>query len=233
MRKRIVRGLPVLILCCLLLIAYSQSASAELLAGVQLGYGQTQYAKFLGENGESHTEWSSSLWARYPYEDLLFTASYQGSLGLQGFSSSRHLAHAGLSYLFLEEDILKVYGGLGYNLVSAGIPTDDDKKHTFTGHGFTGQAVLDIAITDELWTSATVIAAPWAKWSHNVAETTNHNIDSSSAFAYKLELFYDFSEEFGAHLSLLGSTYKVPAYDDVGETRSSSVSINLGVTKHF
>jgi hypothetical protein len=233
MRKKKVHGLPVLVLCCILIAALTQSASAELLAGVQLGYGQARYSQILGEKGTSSTEWSSSLWARYPYEDVLISALYQGSLGLQGFSSSRHLAHAGVSYLFLEEDMLKVYGGIGYNLVSAKLPVTGDEHNTFTGHGFTGQVVMDIEITDELWTSATVIANPWAKWSHTLPGPTKHVDASGSAFAYKLELNYDFSEEFSAHLSLLGNTFSVPKYEDTGQTKGSSVSINLGVTREF
>ena len=239
MHKRfLVHALPILILCCFLLVPHS--AFAQLLAGVHLGYGRTSYDQVLGEKNLTNTEWSSGVWANYRHEDLLFTGFYQGSLGLQEFNASRHLAHIGANYRFLEEDMLQVYGGLGYQLVSTRFSTpqvDSGKRNTLTGHGFSGQVVVDIAITDEFRSRATVIANPWTKWAHAADGVTDTNIDSGHAFVYKLELYYDFSTDFGAHLSVLGNTYQVPGFSrgnmEIGETKSSAVSINLGVTRHF
>lgn len=237
-RRFLVHALPLLILCCFLLLP--QSASAQLQAGVHLGYGRTNHGQVLGEKNLTNTEWSSGVWADYRHEELLFAGFYQGSLGLKDFNSSRHLAHIGVSYRFLEEDMLQVYGGLGYQLVSTRFSTPEvnsGNRNTLTGHGFAGQVVVDIAVTDEFRTSATVIANPWAKWSHTADGVTDTNIDSGHAFVYKLELYYDVTAEFGAHLSIVGNTYQVPKFvrdnEEVGETKSSAVSINLGVTRHF
>ncbi len=235
MRKRIsAHALFGLTLCFLLLLP--QMASAELLAGVHLGYGRTTYSQVLGEENVQNTEWSSGIWANYSHEDLLFSALYQGSLGLHGFKANRHLAHAGASYLFLKEDALQVYGGLGYHLVSTRFETpevDNGERHTLTGHGIAGQVVVNISISDELRTAATVVASPWATWSHNVANNTRHDIGSGSSFIYKLELVYDFSSDFGAQLSVLGNNYRVSDDAGQGNTRSSAASINLGITHQF
>lgn len=237
-KRFFVHALPVLILCCFLL--QPQSASAQLQAGVSLGYGRTSYSQILGEKNVQNTEWSSGVWANYGHEDLLFTGMYQSSLGLQGFNANRHLAHVGASYLFLEEDALQVYGGLGYHLVSTRFATpevDNGERNTLTGHGFAGQVIVSIAINEEIQTAATVIASPWANWSHNVANNTRHDVGSGSSFVYKLEVIYDFSTDFGAQLSVLGNVYSMPAFshngETIGETRSSSSSLNLGVTRHF
>ena len=233
-KKFLLPALPMIILCCLLLLP--QAASAELTAGVNLGYGRTNYPQLLGEKNISNSEWSSGLWARYHHDDLLFTGLYQTSLGLQGFSGSRHLGHVGVSYRFLEEDVLTVYGGLGYQLVSNRfeLPAVDNDRHRLTGHGFAGQVVVDIALTEEFRTTAMIMANLWTKWGHTSGGTTDSNIDSGNAFIYKLELVYDFSEEFGAQFSVLGNTYSVPAFAPYdGQTKSSSTSINLGVTRRF
>ncbi len=238
MRRRLLLSALPLLLCLLLVLP--QAVSAEVLAGVHLGYGRTNYSQVLGHKDLSNSEWSAGIWANYHHEELLFTALYHGSLGLQDFGANRHLAHVGANYRFLVEDILQVYGGLGYHLVSTRFETpeiDSGERHVLTGHGFTGQVVVDIALSEEFKTSATVVANPWAKWSHQADKVTDANIDSAPAFVYKIELNYDVSEDFGAHLSLLGNTYKVPAFTrssgSIGETKSSSVSINLGVTRKF
>jgi len=234
MRKRYnLRGLPVLILGCLLLI--SQTASAELLAGVDLGYGRTSYAQVLGGGKLNNSEWSAGIWARYDYEDLLFTGLYHGSLGLRGVNTSRHLAHVGANYRFLEEDALQVFGGLGYSLVSIRFETpevDSGQLNTLTGHGFTGQVVVDIAISDQVRTTATVAASPWARWSHRTEASTNHDVGSGSTFFYRLEVSYHLSDDFGAELSLLGNNFGVKGDAPVG-TKGSSASVNLGVTRRF
>jgi hypothetical protein len=227
-------ALPLLILCLVLLL--SQGASAQLQAGVHLGYGRNSYSSILGEKNVAHTEWSSGVWADYYHEDLLLTGFYQGSLGLKDFKSSRHLGHIGAAYRFLEDDMLQVYGGLGYQLLSTGLNApqiDEGKVNTFTGHGFSGQVVVGIDISDEFRTIAMVAASPWARWSHQADNVTDANIKAGHSFLYKLELYYDFSEEFGAHFSILGNTYRVPEFKEISETRSSSVSFNLGVTRHF
>ncbi len=235
MRKRfIVSSLPLIILCCFLLVP--NVASAELLAGVHLGYGRTNYSQVLGDNKVSNTEWSSGVWANYRHEDLFFEGFYQGSLGIQDFKVSRHLGHVGVSYLFFEEDVLQVFGGLGYQLISTRFDTpqvDGGNTNTLTGHGFAGQVVVDIAISEEFRTTATVAGNPWAKWSRSSGNTTVASDESGQAFIYKVELFYDFSDDFGAHLSLLGNNYRVPSFGTVGATRSTSTSINLGVTRSF
>lgn len=239
MRKRfLVHGLPILILCCLLLIPHT--VSAELIAGVHLGYGRTNYPQVLGQNNVTNAEWSNGLWASYNHEDLLFTGVYQASLGLQDFDSSRHLAHLGVSYRLLVEDMLSVYGGLGYQLVSTRLETlqvDSGERHSLTGHGFAGQVVVDIALSDQLRTTAMVAANPWTQWSHTSSNISNANIESGNAFIYRLGLDYDFSEEFGAHVSVLGNTYSVPAFshndETIGRTKSSSASVNLGITRRF
>ena len=234
MRKRSwLRGLPILVLCCLLLIPHS--ASAELLAGVHLGYGRTTYSQVLGGKGLKNSEWSAGIWANYHHEELLFTGLYHGSLGLEGAEISRHLAHVGANYRFLEQDALQVYGGLGYQLVSTRFQTPEihsGDRNTLTGHGFAGQVVVDIGITEEVHTSAMVMASPWATWSHGTDTSTDHDIGSGSAFLYRLEVSYEFSTDFGAHLSLVGNNFSIQGDSSIN-TRSNSASINLGVTRRF
>lgn len=237
-KHRLASVLSLLIMFCLLLTP--QIATAQLLAGVELGYGKTSYSTILDTKNITTSEWSAGIWANYTHEDLLFAGLYQGSLGVQDFQSNRSLAHIGANYLFLEEDLLRIYGGLGYQLVSTRLNTpeiDSGNINTFTGHGFTGQVVVDIAITDDLKTSATLVAVPWTKWSHNVDKITTADIDSGHTFIYKLEIGYDFSTDFGVQVSILGNSYKVPDFTrnqtEVGGAKSSSTSVNLGLTRHF
>lgn len=239
LKRFFVPALPMLVLCCLLLLPHV--ASAELVAGVHLGYGRTNYSQVLGQKGVTNTEWSTGLSAKYDHNDLLFTALYQTSLGLKDFDTSRHLGHVGVSYRFLEEDVLTVYGGLGYQLVSTRFETpqvDDGERHNLLGHGFAGQVVVNIDVSEEFKTTAMIAANPWTRWSHTYNnKNTEANIDSGNAFIYRLEVMYDFSEELGAHLSVLGNTYSVPSFSrdglPNGETKSSSTSVNLGVTRRF
>lgn len=231
MRKRfLLFGLPMLILASLLLLM-PNTASAELTAGVQVGYGNTSHSKVLGEEGLKNTEWSSGLWANYDHEDLLFTGFYQGSLGL-GVNIGRHLAQVGANYRFFQEESLQVYGGLGYQFISTRFETGEinaGKPFTLTGHGFVGQLVVDIAISEQVHTRTTVIGNPWLRWSYNEGGVTNSNIDPGPSFAYKVDLAYKFSSDFDLHLALLGGSYKAAG----GETRGSAASVNVGVIRRF
>ena len=236
MRKRLIT--ITLMLTSLALVA--GTASAELLAGVQAGYGSTNYGKILGLNGLKGTEWLANIWVDYQHEDLLFNGSYQGALGLRDTDIGRHLAQVGANYRFFEDGPLQVYGGLGYHLISTRFEVPgyvDGDKFTLTGHGFSGQAVVDIEISPEFRTSATLALTPWVNWSFSHKGVTDSNIDSHSSFTAKLDLFYDFSEEFGLHLGISGGNYKVPEFSTKdgkqGETQATYSAINLGITRSF
>lgn len=227
-------SLVLLVICTLLILP--STASAELLAGVQVGYGFTSYSKALGTKLDQNSEWTSGVWAKYRHEDLLFTGLYQGGLGLKGVNMGRHLAQIGANYRFLKEDLLQVYGGLGYQMTSTRFETpkvEGGKPSTLTGHGFAGQVVVDIAINEKIRTMATITGNPWLKWAFNQGGNTTSNIDSGSSFTYMLDILYDFSADFGLHLGLSGGSLRVPSFAGKGETKGSYSGINLGVTRRF
>lgn len=233
MRKRLVCIALMLVMVCM--VGGEDTVSAELVTGVQIGYGSTTYSKVLGEDGIKATEWLSNVGVEYTNKELLLTGSYQGALGLQDVNIGRHLAQVGANYRFLEDGPLKVYGGLGYQLLSTrfNLPEyEDGEKFSLTGHGFSAQAVVGIDIIPEFRASATLSLAPWMNWAYSSGGNSTSNINSSSAFNSKLDLVYDFSEEFGVQLSVSGGTYSVPEFTK-GETRASYSAINLGVTRNF
>lgn len=221
-------------------LSLAPTASAELVAGVQLGYGSTTYSEILGGNLDRTTEWSDHIWAHLTHEDLLFTALYQGAHSFQGKGLNRTLAQVGANYLFLGEEALKVYGGLGYQFLNTRVENSEVEggaKSAFIGHGFVGQVVLNIPISEVIRTTATVTGNPWMKWSFSKNSVTNSDIKFAPSFVYQLDLSYDFSEDLGAHLSLLGGSFSVPAFNHLNEakgaTKGSFTGINLGVTHRF
>lgn len=225
-----------LVVICSLLGAPSH-ASAELLAGVQVGYGSTNYGKILDQSGLRATEWLSNLSVDWRHDDLLFTGSYQGALALKDTDISRHQAQVGVSYRFLQDGPLQIYGGLGYQLLTSSFKLDNyagGEKFSLTGHGFAGQAVVDIEIAPELRANATLALVPWGNWSHSQAKHTVGSDYSGSIFTGKLNLLYDFSEEFGLQLSITGGSFQTPEFDnDKGKTSATFSAINLGVTRQF
>jgi hypothetical protein len=218
----------------------SPTASAELTAGVQLGYGATTYSEILGDKSLKATEWSDRLWVNLAKDDLLFTLLYQGAHSLKGQGVNRTVAQVGANYLFLNEAALQVYGGLGYQFLNARVENanvEDAQKSTFTGHGFVGQVVLAIPVSEQVRTTATITGNPWMKWSFNQGDVTDHNLKMAPSFVYQLDLTYDFSEDLGAHLGLLGGSFKVPEFTFSGKakgaTKASFTGISLGVTHRF
>ena len=59
--------LSVLLIC---LLAGTQSAAAQLLAGVQLSYGWANYADILGKGSARASQLLTSVWGQYDHEDL-------------------------------------------------------------------------------------------------------------------------------------------------------------------
>lgn len=225
----------VLAILALSLLGLTQPVSAELTARAQLGYGTASYEQVLGSESIEATDWSGRFSVSFAYEDLLFTGLYQYSHSLQEKNISRNLGQIGANYLFLEQEILRVYGGLGYQYlynrfdhpsVEGGVPT------SLSGRGFVGQAVVQIAIDDSIHTTATVTGSPWLKWTFHQDLTTD-SIDPGPSFTYQLDLSYDFSDDLGLQLGLLGGTFKVPAFDEKGATKAGYTGIHLGVTKQF
>lgn len=105
----------VLLIC---LLAGTQSAAAQLLAGVQLSYGWANYADILGKGSARASQLLTSVWGQYDHEDLRFTGSYLGSLSLGGKSVSQNLGQLAANYRLLEEGPMQIYVGLGYHLLS-------------------------------------------------------------------------------------------------------------------
>lgn len=240
MRNRFVL-LAMILLVTFSLVTTVDTASAQLLAGVNLGYGTTNFSELYGDDGPTYTQWSAGVWADFRYDDLLFTGLYQSSLAIPNdVDIGRHLAQVGANYRFFEDGPLRVYGGLGYQLVSTRFKTEqveEGDESRLLGHGFAGQVVVDIAITEDISTTATITGNPWMNWSHKQEGTTTESLQSGSSFTAKLDVVYDFSEEFGVHLGAIGGTYGVPEFkvDETKKGKTSSVyaSVNLGVTHRF
>lgn len=216
------------------------TASAEMLIGAQLGYGSSSYPNILGSSVPKATEWTDKLWLKVTHDDLLFTGLYQGAHSFKGQGLNRTLAQVGANYQFFNESNLQAYGGLAYQFLNARITNnavEGGAKSTFSGHGFAGQVVVDIPITDEIRTTATITGNPWTKWSFNKGSTTEAISKKGTAFVYQLDLIWDFSQELGAHLGLLGGSYSIPAfsYTDGSKeaTKSLFTGVHLGVTHRF
>jgi len=212
---------------------------AEVVAGVQLGYGSTTYSKILGTEELKATEWTDRIWIQATHEDLLFTGLYQGAHSFKGQGLDRTLAQVGANYLFFNQDALQVYGGLGYQFLNTRIENskvESGKKSTFSGHGFVGQAIVAIPVSDEIRTAVTITGNPWSKWSFKQGTTTEAGIVGPS-FVYQLDVTWDFSEDLGAHLGLLGGSFSIPSFtygtDTKQATQGSFTGISLGVTHRF
>ncbi len=164
----------VLAVLALSLLGSAQPVYAQLTAGAQLGYGSASYGQVLGGELEDIKEWSGRFSAAYVYEDLFFTGLYQYAHALQETNITRNLGLVGANYLFLDQEILRVYGGLGYQYlynrfnhppaVEGGVPT------ALSGRGFVGQAVVRIEIDPSIHTTATVSGSPWLKWTFHQGE---------------------------------------------------------------
>lgn len=227
--------LAVLIVLTISLFGLAHPASAELTGRVQLGYGNASYEIFGGEAFEAQ-DWSGRFSASYTFEDLLFTGLFQYSRSLKETNISRNVGQAAANYLFLEQEILRVYGGLGYQFTynSFEHPAIADGAATaISGRNFVGQAVVQIAIDEKFHTTATVTGSPWLKWTFHQGGLTNSNIDQGPSFTYQLDLSYDFSDDLGVQLGLLGGTFKVPAFADHEVSKAGYAGIHLGVTKTF
>ncbi|WP_461366077.1 hypothetical protein [Candidatus Darwinibacter acetoxidans] len=229
-------SLAIVLIC---LVSATPTASAQLLAGVQLSYGRANFEEVLGEEGAKTSQLLNTVWAHYDYEDLRFTGIYQGSLGLGGTSIGRHLGQVAANYRVLEEGPMQIYAGLGYHFTSTRFAKEmggQENPFTLTGHGFAGQVVIDIEITEELRTSTTLTASPWVNWSFSSAGTTR-SIDASGSFNAKLDLVYDYSDQLSVQIGLLGGSYKVLGFthndNELGETRGVFAGFSAGITQRF
>lgn len=224
------------VLLCLAFFGLSGPAQAELVVGAQLGYGSMSYSKVLGFPSSKTGEWSGLLSANFEYEDLLFTGLYQYARGAEESKNSRNLAQVSANYRFLEQDILRVYGGVGYQFLDNRLKHPDlegGERVGLTGHGFAAQAVVGIQINEQLRTAAVITGNPWLEWSFSTKDDIKLNVARGASFTYQLDLTYSFSQDLGLHLGLAGGNLKIPAFSDYGETKATYGGICLGVTKAF
>ncbi|MFY9522193.1 MAG: hypothetical protein WBI73_10380 [Limnochordia bacterium] len=229
--------LSVLLIC---LLAGTQSAAAQLLAGVQLSYGWANYADILGKPSARASQLLTSVWGQYDHEDLRFTGSYLGSLSLGGKSVSQNLGQLAANYRLLEEGPMQIYVGLGYHLLSTRFDGElggQSGDFTLTGHGFAGQVVLDIELAPKVRSSAVLTATPWVNWSYTSAKKTTADILASTSFNARLDVTYDFSEELSIQVGLVGGSFKVPGFKheglEFGPTREAFTGISAGITQRF
>lgn len=228
------RSIACFTLLLLLWGAMTVPASAQLLAGAQLGYGKVNLKEILGDQkGLQTNQWSTTAWAHYDHEDLRFTGLYQGSTAFSQSQANQHLAQAAANFRFMEEGPMQIYGGLGYQFLSTSLPhPTQEGKFSFTGHGFVGQVILDLEILPELRSIISVTTNPWMTWTYGKGGSTQSVGRSSTTFNAKLDLFYDLNEELGVQVGLSAGSYKVPEFAG-GETRGAYSALNVGVTHRF
>lgn len=209
-------------------------ASAQLLAGAQLGYGKVNLKEILGDKkGLQTNQWSTTAWAQYDHEDLRFTGMYQGSTAFSKSQVNQHLAQAAANYRFLEEGPMQIYGGLGYQFLSTSLPhPTQDGQFSFTGHGFVAQVIVDLEVLPELRSIISVTTNPWMSWTYGKGGSTQALERASTTFSAKFDLFYDLNEELGVQVGLSAGSYKVPEFAG-GETRGTYSALNVGVTHRF
>lgn len=234
MRKPfLILGFTVLVLFTLIM---PHTASAQLLAGAQVGYGSTDYQKVLGKEVPTNTEWSSTIWAKYHHNDLLFTGLYQGALGLKDSKENRNLVQVGAKYRVLQEEMMNVYGGLGYQFINNRFENpniESGKRSTLNGNGFIGQVLVEFDISEQLQATASFTANPWLQWAFGQSGITDSNIKSGSSFVFQLDILYELNSDLGLYLGLLGGSYRVPEFATKGATQANYKNINLGVTHRF
>lgn len=215
--------------------------SAEVSAGIQVGYGNQSYGSVLGSKVEKNSEWTATLWGNIKHEDLLFTGLYQGGLGLKGVKINRNVAQVAANYRILDEDIFQIYGGLAYQYLNNSFENEQIEgkvPSSLTGHGFAGQVIVDFAITEEIQATANITGSPWNKWSFSQSGITDKNLPSGSIFSYKFDVVYEFDNRLGVQLGISGGSYSAPAFSnksfpDKGKTSASYRGISLGVTQRF
>lgn len=212
---------------------------AQLNVKTQLGYG-TNHSSILGEKINQIPEWSTLVGGSYAYEDLLFTGMYHGAHGLKEGRLGRSTAQLSADYLAVNEEALRVYGGLGYQLLGIRIQhpdIEDNENLKFSGSGFVGQAVVKIDIAEHFKAQATITGTPWFKWSYTQDGYTTTNIDKGRSFNYQVDLVYDFNPEYGIQLGLMGGSYGIPKFEFkenlVEQTSASFTGINAGVVWRF
>ena len=223
------------VILSLSLVVFSQPAAAELVGRAQVGYGTATY-DILGSGKLETQDVSGRLSFYYPYEDLLFTGLFQYSRSLKDMNISRNLGQVAANYLFLEQDILRVYGGLGYQFLynrfeNANI--NGGKATALSGRNFVGQAVIQIDLVEGFQAAATVTGSPWINWTIHQDNTTDSNVDSGISFLYQVDLSYDLKDDLGVQLGISGTTFSVPNYKGMGTSSAGSTEVHLGVTKKF
>lgn len=199
-------------------------ASAQFKLSAQLGYDSISYREYTN-GGSSTTElkgWSTRLKGSYGREDLLFTGLYQGSRSLNEQRLKQNWGQISANYLIFQEDLLRVYGGLGFQFFQAeGPPLAGDLK----GSGFVGQMIMALDLSPELEASVALSGTPWSRWQVGEGQSAG----GGSSFHYHLDLSYDFKEEYGLQLGLTGANQKV----DQPRVSLANTGINLGVVWRF
>lgn len=231
MKKRYLITTLMVIACFLFL---TLEANAKITGGVGLSYGTANH-KYLGVDLDSNKQWSSGLWANLTHEDLLITSLYQRIVALGDSKIETDLMQIAANYRFYNEEFMQIYGGLGYQLFNTKIKHSalDDHLFSLTGHGFVGQVIMDIIITENLHAVTKITGNPWQSWFFSQDGYGTSNIDKSPAFSYGLGLHYDLVGDFAIDLGLLGGSYKVSSFDDKGESRNSHTGITLSISRKF
>jgi len=209
-------------LTLLLLTLFTFPADAGFKLSPQLGFGVTSFRGALsGNENYRANEWLTRLTFTYEHKDLLFTGEYHSGNGLGEGRPGRVVAEIGANYLILQDDILRVYGGIGYQHLKVAPP---HANLSLTGGDFVGQALVAIEILDELDATLTVKGSPWLKWPEAGGK-------KGGSFAYDLSLAYDFKEEYGLRLGLLGGRYQIPL--EGKSTSAAFTGVNLGLIWRF
>lgn len=234
MRKGLVFSLLLISLLCM-----ADPVSAQLNVRTQLGYGISN-SSILGTEIDQVAEWSTLVTTTYSYEDLLFGAMYHGAHGLKESRLGRSTMQLSANYQAVNEEALRVYGGLGYQLLGVRIKHPDVENNDnlkFSGRGFVGQAVVEIDIAENFRAQATITGTPWFKWDYSQGGITDSNIDKGSSFNYQVDMAYDFNPEYGIQLGLMGGSYGIPKFEfqhnPMEQTNGSFTGISAGVVWRF
>ncbi|NLJ80880.1 MAG: hypothetical protein GX335_07640 [Firmicutes bacterium] len=224
MRKQIL----VISLLLIFFVNWGHPAAAQFKLGAQLGYGLAKYSKPAGDEEVISTdikEWTTYLAGNYTYNDLLLTGFYRSGQAWDG-PLKHSLAQICANYSILEEDLLQVYAGLGYQFLHARLEHPDpgsEGKFEPRSNSFLGQVIVAIDVMENLEAITTITAAPRLTWN---LDTPN---GAGNSFNYSLDLIYDFKDEYGLRFGLMGGNYKIRDL----KIKTSYTGANLGLTWHF